>query len=159
MTRSRLRWLRLPLCLVLVAGVAASLSACKKGDLVESTVPAEGLQLRYDLAPGATFEGKVNRRETISMREGQMTRTLSFTVQLVVNGVDEKGNALVAATVANIAIDWNIPGMPISMAEFNDKAKARLEGATIRFFVEPNGKVYDVPAAPPDLDANEAQVL
>lgn len=139
--------------------VTAPLSGCKKANLVELEVPASGVELRYDLQPGATFDGKILRRETLSSRGQQLNRSLSFTVQLVVRGLDEKGNALVAATIANIDIDWVVPGMPMSMDEFAQKSKQRLEGATIRFFVEPSGRVFDVPSAPPELSDPEAQVL
>ncbi|NVB41485.1 hypothetical protein G6O69_26845 [Pseudenhygromyxa sp. WMMC2535] len=155
----RARWLRTLTLSSLLLGAALPLGACNKGDLVATSVPAEGVSLRYDLAPGATLDGTVSRRETLSSRGAQMTRSLAFTVQLVVQSLDEKGNALVAATIDNIEIDWNMPNMPISMAEFNAQSKQRLEGATIRFFVDPSGRVFDVPAPPPDLQEAEAQVL
>jgi hypothetical protein len=148
----------LGLCLyALLAG--APLLGCAQGDLTETSIPADGIELSYHLQAGATFDGHVRRRETISVRGQPMSRSINFTVQLVVNGIDEAGNAKVAAKVSNIELNWVVPGLPISMNEFNAKAKARLEGVTIRFSVEPTGKVVDVPPTPAELDPAEVEVL
>lgn len=147
------------LCLAALLLAGAPLVGCGKSELTETTIPAEGIELRYDLEPGATFEGHVRRRETISVRGQPMTRSIDFRVQLVVNEVEDDGTARVAATVGNIDLNWVIPGMPISMNEFNQRAKARLEGVTIRFGVTPEGEVIDVPPAPPELEQNEVEVL
>jgi hypothetical protein len=158
MLRSRLR-LALAGCFTAALVLAAPGLGCKDKDLIETTVPAEGLELRYDLKTGATFEGQVDRRETINSRGQSMSRSINFTVQLIVLGVDESGNARVAATIDNINLNWNIPGLPISMKDFNDRAKRRLQRMTIRFGVQPNGTVFDIPAAPPELDEAEVSVL
>jgi hypothetical protein len=147
------------LCLSALLLVGIPLSGCGGGDLVETSVPADGIELGYHLQPGATFDGHVRRRETISVRGQPMSRSINFTVQLVVNSIDESGNAKVAAKVSNIELNWVVPGLPISMNEFNAKAKQRLEGVTIRFSVEPSGKVFDVPATPAELDPAEVEVL
>jgi hypothetical protein len=139
--------------------LCAPLSGCGNSELTETTIPSDGVELRYALEPGATFEGQVRRRETISVRGQPMSRSINFTVQLVVTGVEDNGNAKVAATVNNIDLNWVVPGLPISMNEFNAKAKQRLEGVTIRFMVEPSGKVFDVPPTPPELDQAEVEVL
>jgi hypothetical protein len=73
--------------------------------------------------------------------------------------VDEAGVARVAATVSNIVIAWNIPDLPISLDEFNANAKKMLEGVTIRFNVDPQGRVSDIPAPPPTLDDATVGVL
>lgn len=132
---------------------------CAHSDLTETSIPADGIALGYDLQTGATFDGHVRRRETISVRGQPMSRSINFTVQLIVNGIDEAGNAKVAAKVSNIELNWVVPGLPVSMNEFNAKAKARLEGVTIRFGVEPNGNVIDIPPTPAELDSAEVEVL
>jgi uncharacterized protein YaiE (UPF0345 family) len=149
----------LGLCLsaLLLAGVP--LLGCAQSDLTETSVPADGIALGYDLQAGATFDGHVRRRETISVRGQPMSRSINFTVQLVVNSIDEAGNAKVAAKVSNIELNWVVPGLPVSMNEFNAKAKARLEGVTIRFGVEPSGNVIDIPPTPAELDTAEVEVL
>lgn len=149
----------LGLCLSALLLVGAPLVGCAGGDLTETNIPADGIELKYDLQPGATFDGQVRRRETISVRGQPMSRSINFSVQLVVNGLDDAGNAKVAAKVSNIELNWVVPGLPISMNEFNAKAKQRLEGVTIRFSVEPSGKVFDVPAPPAELDPAEIEVL
>lgn len=149
----------LRLCLSAVLLACGPSLGCAGGDLVETQAPDAGISLRYQLEPGATFEGNVRRRETISVRGQPMSRSINFTVQLVVSAVDEAGNAKVAATVNNLDLNWVIPGLPISMNEFNAKAKARLEGVTIRFGVEPSGAVVDVPPTPPELEPSEVEVL
>ena len=146
-------------CLALTLALAAPLAGCDKGGLVETSFPADGMQLAYDLKPGASYEGQVERRETINMRGQSMNRSISFSVVLQVTGVEEDGTARVAATVHHLDLNWNVPGLPISMNEFNAKAKQMLEGVTIRFGVEPNGAVVDVPATPPDFGEAEAGVL
>jgi hypothetical protein len=149
----------LGLCLSTLLLVGAVPLGCANGDLTETNIPADGIALSYDLQAGATFDGHVRRRETISVRGQPMSRSINFTVQLIVNGIDDAGNAKVSAKVHNIELNWVVPGLPISMNEFNAKAKARLEGVTIRFSVEPNGKVFDVPATPAELDQAEVEVL
>jgi hypothetical protein len=149
----------LGLCLSALLLAGALPLGCANGDLTETSIPAEGIALSYDLQAGATFDGHVRRRETISVRGQPMSRSINFTVQLVVNGIDEAGNAKVAAKVSNIDLNWVVPGLPVSMNEFNAKAKARLEGVTIRFSVEPSGKVFDVPPTPAELDQAEVEGL
>jgi hypothetical protein len=139
--------------------LGAPLLGCGGSDLVETEVPSDGVELRYDLKPGSTFEGHIRRRETISMRGQPMSRSINFAVQLVVNSVDEAGNAKVAATVSGIDLNWVVPGLPVSMNEFNQRAKARLEGVTIRFSVDATGKVFDVPPPPAELEQAEVGVL
>ncbi|MCA9685499.1 MAG: hypothetical protein KC457_25195, partial [Myxococcales bacterium] len=75
--------------------------------------------------------------------------------------VDESGAAKIAASVHPIEINWAMPtmSMPISMNEFNAQAKQKLEGVTIRFSVDPTGKVFDVPPSPPELDQASTAVL
>ena len=147
------------LCLATTLLVGAPLLGCSSSDLVETQVPGDGIELRYDLQPGSTFEGRIRRRETISMRGQPMSRSINFAVLLVVNSVDEDGNAKVAATVSGIDLNWVVPGLPVSMNEFNQRAKARLEGVTIRFSVDKTGKVFDVPPAPAELEQAEVGVL
>jgi hypothetical protein len=149
----------LGLCLSALLLAGAPLLGCAHSDLTETSIPADGIALRYDLQTGATFDGHVRRRETISVRGQPMSRSINFTVQLIVNGIDEGGNAKVAAKVSNIDLNWVVPGLPISMNEFNAKAKARLEGVTIRFGVEPNGHVIDIPPTPAQLESAEVEVL
>jgi hypothetical protein len=158
MPRALVRSLALSTCLALGLIAVSPISGCKK-DMTELQVPAEGLALRYQLVAGASYDGKVERQETIAAREGRFNRTLKFTVRLSVLSVDEAGLARVAATVSNIAIDWTIPGLPISMDEFNANAKKVLEGVTIRFNVDPQGNVSDIPAPPPELDESTVAVL
>lgn len=146
-------------CLALTLAFTAPLLGCDKNGLVETTFPADGVELRYDLEPGASFEGVVRRRENVSSRGQAMNRSIEFSVQLSVSGVDADGTARVAARVYNINLNWNIPGLPISMNEFNAKAKQMLEGVTIRFGVKADGSVVDVPATPPDFGEAEAGVL
>ena len=159
MLRRALRLFSSASCLALLLAFGAPLLGCSKDKLVQTEVPAEGLTLEYALAPGATFDGYVKRREVLTNRGNPINRKLEFTVQLVVNRVDEEGNARVAATVSNIVIDWNLPGVPVSMAEFNAQARQRLEGVTIPFSVDPQGRVSDIPAAPPELSDAEVGVL
>ncbi len=146
-------------CLAFALAVTAPLTGCDKNDLVETSFPSDGVELRYDLQPGASFEGRVDRRETITSRGQSMNRTVGFSVALQVSGVEADGTARVAATVQHIDLNWNIPGLPISMNEFNAKAKKMLEGVTIRFGVKPDGSVVDVPVTPPDFGEAEAGVL
>lgn len=165
MVRPRLRLVsahRLTTAFAVTLGLAlwAPVLGCDKGDsLVETAFPEAGVGLRYDLQRGATFNGKVSRKEVVSSRGESMSRSISFTVQLTVLEVDAEGLAKVAATVGNIEINWNIPGLPISLKEFNDKAKQRLEGSTIRFNVAPNGKLSNIPPVPAELNEAEASVL
>lgn len=152
--------LSLALVLGLCAPFALSVGGCRKGDLVETEVPAAGVELRYDLAPGATYEGSVDHRESTTVRGNTFNQTTSFTVQLVVQGLDEDGNALVAATISNIKVNLNMVDAPPALsAEVGERTKARLEGATIRFFVKPNGEVFEVPSPPPELPDADARVL
>lgn len=148
--------------LVLIAALslaAPALSGCGNSDLVETEVPGGSVELRYDLQPGETFEGTIRRKETVTMRGQPMNRSIEFKVQLVVNSVDDDGTASVAATVSGIELNWVVQGLPISTAEFNRQAKARLEGVTIRFKVDPMGRVSDIPPAPPQLEQAEVGVL
>jgi hypothetical protein len=149
----------LGLCLSALLLAGALSLGCAQSDLTETSIPADGISLSYDLQAGATFDGHVRRRETISVRGQPMSRSINFTVQLIVNGIDEAGNAKVAAKVSNIELNWVVPGLPVSMNEFNAKAKARLEGVTIRFGVEPTGNVIDIPPTPAELDSAEVEVL
>lgn len=149
----------LGLCLSALLLAGTPLLGCAHSDLTETSIPADGIALAYDLQTGATFDGHVRRRETISVRGQPMSRSINFTVQLIVNGIDETGNAKVAAKVSNIELNWVVPGLPVSMNEFNAKAKARLEGVTIRFTVEPSGNVIDIPPTPAELDSAEVEVL
>jgi hypothetical protein len=155
--------LRLRVCsaayLALTLAFTAPMLGCDKNGLVETSFPSDGVELGYNLQPGTSFEGVVRRRENISSRGQAMNRSIEFSVQLSVSGVDADGTARVAARVYNINLNWNIPGLPISMNEFNAKAKKMLEGVTIRFGVKPNGSVVDVPATPPDFGEAEAGVL
>jgi Cys-rich repeat protein len=146
-------------CLALLFAFTAPLPGCKKDGLTETTFPSDGVELSYDLQAGASFEGVVRRRENISSRGQAMNRSIEFSVQLSVSGVGDDGTARVAARVYNLNLNWNVPGLPISMNEFNAKAKAKLEGVTIRFGVKPDGSVIDVPATPPEFDEAEAGVL
>lgn len=159
MPRAQVRSLALSTCLALGLITLAPVGCEKKQDMKALTVPSEGLSLRYELVAGASFDGTVERRETIAAREGRFNRTLKFTVKLSVLSVDDDGAARVAATVSNIVIDWNVPGMPISLDEFNANAKKMLEGVTIRFQVDPQGHVSDIPAPPPTLDEATVGVL
>ena len=144
--------------LVLSVGVP-TLSGCGNSDLTETEVPGGSVELRYALAPGQTYEGSIRRKETISMRGQPMNRSIEFRVQLVVESVGEDGSATVAATVSNIELNWVVPGLPISTAEFNRQSKARLEGVTIRFNVDARGGVSGIPPAPPELQPAEVGVL
>jgi hypothetical protein len=146
-------------CLALTLAFAPPMLGCKKDGLTETSFPSDGVQLRYDLQPGASFDGVVRRRENISARGQAMNRSIEFSVLLSVSGVDADGTARVAAKVHNIKLNWNIPGFPISMNEFNEKARKMLEGVTIRFGVKPDGSVVDVPPTPPDFGEAEAGVL
>ncbi len=159
MLRPRVRLPHFALALTLALPVLAPVAGCDKDSLSETSFPSEGLELRYDLKPGASYEGRVDRRETLTMRGDSMTRTVGFSVNLQVTGVEQDGTALVAATIQNIELNWSIPGLPISMNEFNAKAKKMLEGVTIRFGVEPDGSVVDVPVTPPEFGEAEAGVL
>jgi hypothetical protein len=156
MRSSVLRILAVSTCLAL--GLTLAPLGCKK-DMTELQVPAEGLTLRYALQAGATFDGKVERQETLAARDGRFTRTLKFTVRLAVLSVDESGNAQVKATVSNIAIDWTIPDYPVSMDEFNANAKKILEGVGIPFTVDPQGRITEVPPPPAGLDEATVGVL
>lgn len=144
--------------MILGLGLGLAPTGCKK-DMEELTVPAEGIALRYDLTPGAAFEGHIDRNQTLGAGDSQFKQILKFSVKLSVLSVDEAGLARVAATVSNIQIDWNVPGMPMSLDEFNANAKKTLEGVTIRFNVDAQGKVSDVPAPPPNLDEITVGVL
>jgi hypothetical protein len=146
-------------CLALALAFAPPMLGCKKDGLTETSFPSDGVQLRYDLQTGATFDGVVRRRENVSSRGQSMNRSIEFSVQLTVTGVDADGTARVAAKVHGINLNWNIPGLPISMNEFNAKAKQMLEGVTIRFGVKADGSVVDVPPTPPDFGEAEAGVL
>jgi hypothetical protein len=146
-------------CLALALATAAPMLGCDKKGLVATTFPSDGVELRYDLRPGASFEGEVRRRENVSSRGQTMNRSIEFSVQLSVTGIDADGTARVAAKVYNINLNWNIPGLPVSMNEFNAKARKMLEGVTIRFGVKPDGSVIDVPPLPPDFGEAEAGVL
>lgn len=158
-SRALVRSLALSTCVALGLIAIAPIGGCKKQDMTALEVPADGLALQYQLAAGAAFDGDIQRHETIAAREGRFNRTLKFTVRLAVLAVDEAGSARVAATVSNIAIDWTIPGLPISMDEFNANAKKVLEGVTIRFNVDRQGRVSDIPAPPPSLDESTVSVL
>jgi hypothetical protein len=156
MRRPVLRSLVLASCLALGLGLAPT--GCKK-DMQALEIPSEGLELRYALTPGASFEGHIDRNQTLGAGEGQFRQVLKFGVSLQVLSVDEAGLARVAATVSGIQIDWNVPGMPMSLDEFNANAKKTLEGVTIRFNVDAQGHVSDVPAPPPELDEITVSVL
>jgi hypothetical protein len=156
MRRRFVRSLALASCLALGLGLAPT--GCKK-DRQALEIPAEGLALRYSLTPGASFEGHIDRNQTLGAGEGQFRQVLKFGVTLQVLSVDEAGLARVAATVSGIQIDWNVPGMPMSLDEFNANAKKTLEGVTIRFNVDAQGHVSDVPAPPPELDEITVGVL
>lgn len=156
MRRPVLRSFVLASCLALGLGLAST--GCKK-DMQALEIPAEGIELRYSLTPGASFEGHIDRNQTLGAGDAQFRQVLKFGVTLQVLSVDEAGLARVAATVTGIQIDWNVPGMPMSLDEFNANAKKTLEGVTIRFNVDAQGHVSDVPAPPPELDEITVGVL
>jgi hypothetical protein len=136
------------------------LTACKDKNLQATEVPAEGVTLRYSLAPGGSYAGHINQRETTQSGDLTMNRTLDFTVQLRVTGLDEKGVARVETVVQNLQLTWALPpNMPYSLGEFIEGAQKKIEGVTIRFAVTPEGKIEDVPAMPEGLDGQERMVL
>lgn len=158
MSRALVRSLAVSTCLALGL-ITLGPVGCRKQDMKALEIPSEGLALHYTLVAGASYDGKVERRETIAARDGRFNRNLKFTVKLSVTAVDEAGNARVAATISNIAIDWTIPGIPMSMDEFNANAKKMLDNVTIRFNVDSHGRVSDIPAPPANLDEATVGVL
>jgi hypothetical protein len=137
-------------CLALALAFTPPLLGCSSDGLRKTRFPSDGVELRYDLQPGASFDGDVRWREHISARGQVINRSLAFSVQLSVTGVDADGTARVAAEVYNLNLNW-------MTNDFDAEAKRVLEGVTIRFAVKPDGSVVDVPSVPPDLD--QAEVL
>jgi hypothetical protein len=135
-------------------------TACGDKNLQETTVPAEGVTLRYALAPGAAFAGHVNQRESVQGGQVSMNRSLDFTVNLRVTGQKEDGSAQVEAVVSNLDITWALPpNMPYSVGEFIEGARKKIDGVTIRFVVTRDGQVEDMPPMPEGLDGQERLVL
>lgn len=139
--------------LVALALVATPLSGgCKTGPKLQKIeAPAAGITLRYDLAPGQTYVGHVRRSESVRDISGQsMTRSINFDITLTVRGKDDqRGGNLVVARFANVDLKWQLPpGLPFSLSDFTNRAKAQLQGMEVDFNVDDRGKVLFMPEVP-----------
>lgn len=137
--------------------------ACSGGGsktLTPTETPADGVELKYALSPGAVYQGQVSRRESVQSSFGTMKRSLNFDVELTVLEVDKRGRAKVSAIVKNLDIRWALPpDSPISVNELVENATKNLNNATIPFTVTEEGKVKDVPPMPEGLRPEESAML
>ena len=140
---------RLFVALLLAAPVVVG---CKSGPKLEKiAAPAGGIVLRYDLTPGQSYTGRVRHSETVRDISGQsMNRSLNFDVTLVVRGKDEaRGGIQVVGRFTNVDLRWQLPaGLPFSLSDFTNDAKAKLQGMEVTFNVDDRGKILYMPEVP-----------
>jgi len=128
--------------------------------LVQTVVPQDGVQLRYDLQPGGTFKGHVFRRETVQERGSSFTRSLKFNVNMRVVAVNDDGSHRVKAVVSNLDLQWHFgSNAAVSRSQFAQRALKSIDGVTIPFSVDSDGAIKDVPPPPDGLEDDEKQVL
>jgi hypothetical protein len=147
---------RVPRLILALALLTTGPLACAGGSkMTKIEVPAAGVKLDYDLAPGARFQGRVRVGETISANDGsRINRSLDAELELEVLKVEsERGDVLVAARIRNLDLDWRLPPeAPISLEEFLAGPVSKIEGAEVRFNVSSAGEISNMPPPPQDVD-------
>ncbi|MCB9566375.1 MAG: hypothetical protein H6710_04025 [Myxococcales bacterium] len=129
------------------------LVGCASGPKLEKIeAPAEGIRLRYDLSPGQTYSGSVSHNETVRDARSGMSqnRSLSFDVSLVVAGpAPDRGGHKIVARFSNVNLSWKLPpGLPFSLSDFTNSAKAAIQGMEVDIFVGDDGKIHHIPSVP-----------
>ncbi len=136
-----------------LALVAAS-GGCGPKDMKKLEVPAAGIRLAYDLAPGTALDGHLRIGNTLQIPSvGSLNRSLECNVRMVVLGDDrQRGGARLQATFSQIDIKWSLPpAAGISTAEFVRTATNQLQGMKVTFTALPSGKIIYMPVPPPGL--------
>lgn len=155
MTNVRLRHLLARFAFAALLGGPAL--ACGPKGMKKVEIPAAGIQMAYDLDPGATYQGhlRIGNTQTVSA-EGQqasINQALECDVRLEVLGNDpQHGGTAVRASFANIDLKWGLPASaPISPAEFTRDALAQLQGLNVTFNVLPTGEIVYMPVPPQQM--------
>ena len=134
---------------------------CGKKNLTEIEVPDAGVDLRYDLSAGQAYGGHLKMRNAVQTPIGDMIQSIEFDVELVVSGPIGESN-LVAATVTDIKFDVRLPeGMPGEAAKQLPSAEeaAAVSGTQLRFHLDDQGKVTEMPEPPKDVADKIGQVV
>lgn len=150
---------------VALALVAAG-GGCGPKGMKKIEVPAAGVTLAYDLAPGRVYDGHLRIGSTLQVPDvGSLNRSLECDVHLVVLGDDpQRGGAQLQATFSRIDITWSLPpAAGISTAEFTRTATDQLQGMKVTFTALPSGEIIFMPVPPagisPELGVFLDQVL
>ncbi len=154
--------LRGKLWVALSLAVAVPLvGGCGKKKLTEIEVPDAGVDLRYDLTAGQAYGGHLKMRNAVQTPIGDLIQSIEFDVELVVNGPIGESN-LVAATVSDIKFDVRLPeGMPADAAKQMPSAEeaAAVGGTQLRFHLDEQGKVTEMPEPPKEIADKVGQVV
>lgn len=150
--------------MIAVATIALAVPACggNKNGMRKVEVPQGGIQLAYDLTPGASYQGHVRIGNTQQIEGvGSISQALECDVKLLVVGSDpERSGAQVRATLSNIVLDWGLPpSAPFSVDEFAKQAVAQLQGMQVTFNVLPTGEITFMPVPPQELDDQVKEVI
>jgi hypothetical protein len=152
----------LAVAMIAMAGLAAPACGGDKNGMRKVEVPQGGIQLAYDLTPGAAYQGHVRIGNTQQIEGvGSISQALECDVKLVVLGADpERSGAQVRATLSNIVLDWGLPpSAPFSVDEFAKQAVAQLQGMQVTFNVLPTGEITFMPVPPQELDDQVKEVI
>lgn len=148
---------------VLVAlALSAAAHGCSPQGQQKIEVPQAGVQMRYDLLPGATYDGHLRLGNTQTIDgAGNITQSLECDITLVVVGADpQRGGTLLRATFSNIDMKWGLPpSAPISPEEFTRDAIARLQGMNVAFNVSETGEIVYMPMPPQELSDVDKQFI
>lgn len=148
---------------VLVAlALSASVPGCGPKGHQKIEVPQAGVQMRYDLQPGATYDGHLRLGNTQTVEgAGNLSQSLECDIKLVVVGEDsQRGGTLLRATFSNVDMKWGLPpSAPISPEEFTRDAVARLQGMNVAFNVKPTGEIIYMPVPPQELSDVDKQFI
>ncbi len=156
-----------PACLLAGALVCSTVftSGCETGPkLAKLETPAAGVTLAYDLAPGTTYVGQIERSETINSRGGgSVNRSIKFTAHLAVLGPDdEHGGTKVMAKLKNIDLNWALPpeiAAVVNISDLVSQARQQLENVEISFNVDATGKLLYIPPLPDGVSQELGMVI
>ncbi|MEM6293117.1 MAG: hypothetical protein AAGA54_17710 [Myxococcota bacterium] len=155
-----MRLRRLALCALLMSPVGLS---CKKQQLAAAVVPDEGITMRYDLTPGQSYQGHLKSRTAITTPMGDIVIRFEFDVDLLVTGNSSADGPLVIATFNAIETNVVTPSaIPAAMAGVNPEVAKALNGMEIRFNMNDEGAIENVPelpeGQPPEVVATVGQL-
>lgn len=148
---------------VVTGAVAVAPFGCDKRKLTEVEAPIGDTALRYDIEPGQAYSGHLKSRTAINTNLGEIVSNLQFDVDLVIAGASTDGGRLVKATLDNIQLSTLTPdGIPAAAAGASPEAARGLNGAEIRFTLDPRGIPTEMPEppkdAPPQMQALLGQI-